>query len=153
MASKKEPSLRRKARALALQALYENDVSRHPPANVVERLLEGAALGSGGKGFARDIVQGATAYLEEINDFIKELAPVWPVEQIPMVDRNILRMAIFEMVYQDSTPPKVVINEAVELAKTFGSESSPRFVNGVLGALMEKGPPAAKAGGALKKVK
>ena len=140
--------MRRKARALALQALYENDVSRHPPANVVERLLEGAALGSGGKGFVRDIVQGATAYLEEINDFIKELAPVWPVEQIPMVDRNILRMAIFEMVYQDSTPPKVVINEAVELAKTFGSESSPRFVNGVLGALMEKGPPAAKAGGA-----
>lgn len=145
MAQKKAPLLRREARGLALQALYESDASDHPPEATVERLLAEAAMETGGKDFTRDLVSGSIANLNGIDRLIKELAPAWPVEQIPMVDRNILRIAIYEMRYKHSAPPKVVINEAVELAKTFGSRSSPRFVNGVLGSLMDMDDPVTEA--------
>ena len=142
MPQKEAPSSRRNARVLALQALYEYDASRHPMEETVERLLEDAAVGSRGKTFAQRLVHGAIANLDEIDGLIRKYASAWPVDQIPMVDRNILRIAIFEMVYGHLAPLKVVINEAVELAKTFGSESSPRFVNGVLGSLVEESEEA-----------
>ena len=103
----------------------------------MERLLSDADLGHQGKAFAQRLVEGAIANLDDIDGVIKKYASSWPVDQIPIVDRNILRIAIFEIVSGKLAPPKVAINEAVELAKTFGSESSPRFVNGVLGSLME----------------
>ena len=81
-------------------------------------MLAEATMETGGKDFTRDLVSGSIANLNGIDRLIKELAPAWPVEQIPMVDRNILRIAIYEMRYKHSAPPKVVINEAVELAKT-----------------------------------
>ena len=138
MRSKKALPLRRRARVIALQVLYECDASNHPMEETVERLLQETPMGSDGKAFAWDLVRGTIANLDEINGLIEKYAPAWPVDQIPLVDRGILRIAIFEMVYGHSAPPKVVVNEAVELAKTFGSESSPRFVNGVLGSLMEE---------------
>ena len=119
-----------------MQALYESDASDHSTAAAAKRLLASATMGTGGKGFTLSLVQGVTANLKEIDGVIRKLAPAWPVQQIPMVDRNILRIAIYEIRHTQSTPPKVVINEAVELAKTFGSKSSSRFVNGVLGSLM-----------------
>jgi N utilization substance protein B len=128
---------------LALQALYESDASDHSTAAAAKRLLTGAIMGTGVKGFTLSLVQGITVNLKEIDGVIRELAPAWPVEQIPMVDRNILRIAIYEIRHSQDTPPKVVINEAVELAKTFGSKSSSRFVNGVLGSLMVLDYPAA----------
>jgi N utilization substance protein B len=138
MASQKALPLRRRARVIALQTLYECDASSHPVEETVERLLKESPMVSDGEAFAWDLVRGTVANLDEINGVIKKYAPAWPVDQIPLVDRGILRIAIFEMAYDHSAPPKVVVNEAVELAKAFGSESSPRFVNGVLGSLMEE---------------
>tara|TARA_B100001013_G_C24544413_1_gene415988 strand:+ start:398 stop:802 length:405 start_codon:yes stop_codon:yes gene_type:complete len=121
---------------MALQALYEGDASDHLPEETVERLLGDVSMDTDGKDFARSLVQGIMVNLKDINDLIKGLAPLWPLEQVPVVDRNILRIAVYEMRYTNRAPAKVVINEAIELAKTFGSQSSSRFVNGVLGSLM-----------------
>ena len=87
--------------------------------------------------FAHNLVEGVLNNQTEIDTIISDFAPSWPITQMAIVDRNILRMAIYEMILGGDTPPKVAINEAVELAKVFGSDSSPRFVNGVLGSVME----------------
>jgi N utilization substance protein B len=145
MVTKQTVPLRRKARGVALKALYEGDASNHSPKASAERLLSEAPLGTAGRGFTLGLVQGIADNLKLIDSAIGELAPAWPVAHISIVDRNVLRIAIYEIRYAGSTPPKVAINEAVELAKTFGSESSPRFVNGVLGSLMELDRPASKA--------
>jgi N utilization substance protein B len=87
---------------------------------------------------------GVTENREWLDGYIARYAPEWPVEQIAIIDRNILRIAIFEILARSDTPLKVAINEAVELAKTFGSDSAPRFVNGVLGTLAAKETAAAK---------
>ena len=99
------------------------------------RLLEGGPLSEDGTVFARGLVGGVIAHREEIDRHIRKFAPAWPLEQMPAVDRNILRLAIFEVLLDNSVPVKVGINEAVELAKTFGSDSSPKFINGVLGSV------------------
>ena len=128
---------RSEARSLALKAMYEFDASGHPPESVIERLLEESNLGKEGSDFARELVKGAFVSKEDIDRTLGSLAPSWPLDQIPLVDRNILRLATFEVKYQRLTPYKVVINEAVELAKTYGGESSSKFVNGVLGSLLD----------------
>jgi len=126
---------RHKARTIALQALYEVDsVTRHPD-TVVERLLSEADLSDENKSFVRELVEGAVRNRDEIDQNIEKFAPAWPVEQIAMVDRNILRLAIFEILFDNKVPVKVAVNEAVELAKTFGSENSAKFINGVLGSV------------------
>ncbi len=145
MVSKQATPLRSKARGVALKALYEGDASHHSPKASAERLLREEFLGAAGRGFTLGLVQGIADNLKKIDGAIGELAPAWPVAHISIVDRNVLRIAIYEIRYSGSTPPKVAINEAVELAKTFGSESSPRFVNGVLGSLMELDRPESKA--------
>jgi len=127
--------VRRKARAIALQVLYEVDSVRHDVEKVLPRLLEESGLSEENAAFARGLVSGVLQNKEKIDQHIKSFAPLWPVEQIPIVDRNILRLAIFEILLDNSVPVKVAINEAVELAKLFGSDSSPRFVNGVLGSV------------------
>lgn len=129
---------RSEARSLALKAMYEFDASGHPPESVIERLLKESDLGQEGRDFARELVKGASISKEDIDQTLGSLAPSWPLDQTPLVDRNILRLAAFEMKYQRLTPSKVVINEAVELAKTYGGDSSSRFVNGVLGSLLEE---------------
>ena len=126
---------RTKARSVALQALYEIDVSAHPPGSVIQERLEESELESELLEFTRQIVSGVAPMFETLDHFIAEHAPEWPLEQVAIVDRNILRMALWEFAVYGKTPLKVVINEAVELAKAFGSDSSPRFVNGVLGSL------------------
>ena len=88
--------------------------------------------------FARKLVLGVQTYRTYLDSIVGELAPEWPIEQIAAVDRNVLRIAIYELLFDPEIPPKVAINEAVELAKMFGSESSPRFVNGVLGTLVSR---------------
>lgn len=146
MATKQAAPVRSRARGVALQALYEGDASDHSPQATAERLLTEVSLGAAGSGFALDLVQGIADNLKEIDSAIRELAPAWPVAHIPIVDRNVLRIAIYEMRYGTNTPPKVAINEAVELAKTYGSGSSPRFINGVLGSLMELDRPESETG-------
>ncbi len=126
---------RRKARSLALQALYEIDSAGHEVEAVITRLLAGGGLSEENGAFVRELVSGVIQNKEKIDLNIKNFAPAWPIEQIPLVDRNILRLAIFEILLNNKVPVKVAINEAVELAKTFGSDNSSRFVNGVLGSV------------------
>lgn len=126
---------RRKARGLALQALYEIDATEHEKTPVLESLLNEVSLSEENRAFIRKLVDGVLQNKEKIDLHIKNFAPAWPIEQIPIVDRNILRLAIFEVLLNNKVPVKVAINEAVELAKTFGSESSARFINGVLGSV------------------
>ena len=126
---------RRKARELSLRALYENDVAGHDVDGILARILGDGRLSEENAAFVRELVKGVTQNQEKIDQDIRHFAPAWPVAQLSVIDRNILRLAIFEILLDNRVPVKVAINEAVELAKTFGSESSPRFVNGVLGSV------------------
>ena len=126
---------RRKARALALQALYEIDSVEHSMERVVTHLLAEAELSEENNLLVRELVTGVIQNKEKIDQNIQIFAPAWPTEQIPVVDRNILRLAIYEILFDNKVPVKVAINEAVELAKIFGSDNSPKFVNGVLGSI------------------
>jgi N utilization substance protein B len=130
--------IRHRARVAALQALYEIDCAGHLPGIVVERCLRNAGLPESGEQFARRLAYAVHAHQEWLDGLIGRYAPEWPVDQIAIIDRNILRMAIYEILMSDDTPIKVAINEAIELAKQFGSDSSGRFVNGVLGTLVAK---------------
>ena len=126
---------RRRARMLALQALYEIDTAGHEAEQALANLLADGGLSEENTNFTRELVNGVIQKREEIDQHIKRFAPAWPIEQIAAVDKNILRLAIFEILLDNKVPCKVAINEAVELAKTFGSDNSSRFVNGVLGAI------------------
>ena len=125
----------RRARAIALQALYEVDSVGHDIAGTLAYLLASGELPAESATFVREVVSGVMQNRKEIDQNINNFAPAWPVVQIPIIDRNILRLAIFEILLDNKVPVKVAINEAVELAKTFGSDSSARFVNGVLGSV------------------
>ncbi len=126
---------RRKARVLALQALYEIDSVGHEMEAVVSRLLAKGELSEENTAFTRELISGVIQNREKIDCNIQSFAPAWPVAQIPVVDRNILRLAIFEILLDNKVPVKVAINEAVELAKMFGGDNSSKFVNGVLGSV------------------
>jgi len=128
---------RHQARIVALQALYEIDCANHSPAVVLEQRFVVARLPTAAKAFARHLVSGVLEHQTVLDMFIHRHAPEWPLEQMAYIDRNILRVAIFEFAVDGQTPVKVAINEAVELAKAFGSDSASRFVNGVLGTLVE----------------
>ena len=130
---------RRSARAVALQALYELDFTRHTAEYALGCRLRDRPLPESATRFAFHLVEGVIDRKTGLDQVMAELAPQWPVDQIAVVDRNILRIAIYELLFDSDTPPKVAINEAVELAKMFGSDSSPRFVNGVLGSLASRG--------------
>jgi N utilization substance protein B len=128
---------RTRARSLALQVLYEVDVANHPPADIYRLRLEDNPLTDDLSDFARRIIFGVLPLTTTLDEIIARYAPEWPLDQIAAIDRNILRMALWEFAVYHDTPLKVAINEAVELAKQYGSDSAPRFVNGVLGALAE----------------
>ena len=128
--------VRRKARTIALQILYELDCSAHQPNEILARLLHEKALPDEAADFARSLVNGVLKNKKNIDDVIRRFAPAFPVEQIAPIDRNILRLAIFEVLFDNRVPVKAAINEAVELAKGFGSDTSQKFVNGVLGSVV-----------------
>jgi len=126
---------RRKARSIALQALYEIDSVQHDPEETLRNLREEQGLSEETFKFAGELVNGVIRYKEKLDAQIHRYAPAWPIEQIAFIDRNILRLAIFEILIDNKIPVKVAINEAVELAKNFGGDSSSKFINGVLGAV------------------
>ena|SRR5215208_3565742 len=128
---------RTRARSLALQVLYEVDVANHLPGDIYKLRLEETPLTDELSDFARQIIFGVLPLTSTLDQIIAQYAPDWPLDQIAAIDRNILRMALWEFAVSRDTPLKVAINEAVELAKQFGSDSAPRFINGVLGALAE----------------
>jgi len=122
-------------RALVLKVLYEVDSVGHDMERTLTLLLAKEELSEENAAFARELVSGVVQNREKIDQNIKNFAPAWPIEQIPVVDRNILRLAIFEILLDNKVPVKVAINEAVELAKAFGGDNSSKFVNGVLGSV------------------
>jgi N utilization substance protein B len=131
-------SARRAARALVLQILYEIDVARHMPGDTIYAHLSDSDMDEVAAEFVRSLVAGTLRERESIDSIIAEAAPEWPVGTIAPVDRNILRLGTYELRYDGRTPLEIVINEAVELARRYGSESSGRFVNGVLGTIAGK---------------
>ena len=129
---------RRRARRVTLETLYEYDLANHPAFEVFARRLKEHPLESAGVTFAQRLIEGVLQHQDEMDALIARYAPEWPLDQMAVIDRNILRMAIFEFLIDQETPVKVAINEAVELAKIYGSDSAPRFINGVLGTLADR---------------
>jgi N utilization substance protein B len=126
---------RTRARSIALQALYEIDLTGHPPELVIAERLSESPMEDNLGDFARNIVLGIIPIIHELDQIIARHAPEWPLDQVAIIDRNIMRIALWEIAVSNQTPLKVAINEAVELGKLYGSDSTPRFVNGVLGSL------------------
>ncbi len=127
---------RRMTRCVALQALSEIDCVAHSLEQVLSDRRESHELSPSADEFLTCMTEGVLENIHELDKIIAEFAPNWPISNMSVIDRNLLRMGIYEMVIRGDTPPKVAINEAVELAKVFGSESSASFVNGVLGSVM-----------------
>lgn len=125
-----------------MQSLYEWDFNRmdiKELSAITEKNLKEFAPAFDDNGFIMRIVKGVTNNLKEINNLITKYAPEWPLEQITIVDRNVLRIGIYELRFsKGEIPPKVAINEAIELAKSFGGESSGKFINGVLGTIYKE---------------
>lgn len=130
--------LRQKARFTALQVLYELDCTEHKAEEALAHLAMEKALPQEVLSFSEQLIQGVLRNKSNLDDLIEHFAPAFPVEQMSVVDRNVLRLAIFEILFDNNTPLKVAINEAIELAKAFGSNSSPRLINGVLGSIVTK---------------
>ncbi len=128
---------RTKARGIALQVLYEYDLTAHPLGVSLEARFDEEKAEDQLIDFARQIVTGVIPMISELDEVIAAHAPEWPLDQVAIIDRNILRIALWEFGVERITPVKVAINEAIELAKIFGSDSSSRFVNGVLGSLVD----------------
>ncbi|HEX2347026.1 MAG TPA: transcription antitermination factor NusB [Ktedonobacterales bacterium] len=138
MTRAKAHSDRRQARTAAMQTLYEFDSTGHDVDETLQRNAVGLRLSAESLAYAEELAHGVLARLDEIDAEIANVASDWPISQMARIDKNILRLAIYEILYNNSVPAKAAINEAVELAKTFGSDTSSRFVNGVLGAIYQK---------------
>lgn len=141
-------SNRHLARTVAMQTLYEWDFNNRTQDldQLAKKNLKEFAPDFNDGGFAERVVRGVMEHQAGIDKVIEQYAPEWPIQQITIVDRNILRIGVYELKFANDIPPKVAINEAIELAKSFGGESSGRFVNGVLGAVYKDmgGLPPAK---------
>ena len=133
--------IRRQARMIALQTLYEYDTVQHPPEEVLQRHIEDRQLQPKAIEYARELVMGVCDHLTEIDAHIQSAAQEWPLQQMARIDKNILRLAIYEILFNNTVPAKAAINEAVELAKQFGSNTSSRFINGVLGTIFNRAQP------------
>ena len=130
--------VRRQGRMIALQTLYEYDTTQHVAVDILERHAEQRHLPPRVVDFAKELLQGVLTHLPTIDAAIEQAAQEWPLQQMAKIDKNILRLAIYEILYNNTVPAKAAINEAVELAKTFGSDTSSRFVNGVLGTIFSR---------------
>ena len=131
-------SNRHLARTIAMQSLYQWDFLGQPMEKLAEIIAfnrEEFAPNFDDGGFVQELIDQVLKRRQEIDEIITHFAPDWPIETITIVDRNILRVGVYELKFSEAVPSKVAINEAIELAKSFGGESSGRFVNGVLGAI------------------
>ncbi|MBU1132001.1 transcription antitermination factor NusB [Patescibacteria group bacterium] len=140
-------SNRHLARTISLQTLFEWDVKGNDPQkidDIINYNFKAFAPEFDDHSFTEKLVKGVIKNLEEIDTYIKKFAPEWPIEQITTVDRNILRIGIFELIFDQNIPAKVAINEAIEIGKTFGGESSGKFINGVLGSIFKSFGPLKK---------
>jgi N utilization substance protein B len=134
------------ARTIAMQSLFEWDFNQGATelAPIVDRNIGEFAPSMDDTKFAHELAEGVKSNLEAIDAVITENAPEWPVDQITAVDRNVLRLGIYELMFLKDVPPKVAINEAVEIGKAYGGDNSGKFVNGVLGTLYKIMEPEAE---------
>ena len=135
-----------------MQSLYEWDFNdrKQPLLGITEYNVKQFAPGLDDPAFIFDLIKGVQQHIDEIDKVIVATAPEWPLEQITVIDRNILRLGIYELIFNKKVPPKVAINEAVELGKAFGGESSGKFINGVLGTLYKQLPEEERLAGEAK---
>lgn len=129
---------RRLARIVCLQALYAMDTSSHDVRQAFAERVAEEPLPPSASEFAQALLDNIARHLTTLDDVIGRIAPEWPTDQMGIIDRNVLRIGVCEVLFGGDTPLKVAINEAIELAKTFGGDNSPRFVNGALGALADR---------------
>lgn len=132
---------------MVLQALYETDSVHHDPQQVIDNRLAEEPSDVEKESFTRRLFFAVLQNQVKLDAIIQQHAPEWPLDQVAVIDRNLLRMALCEMTITGDAPVKVVINEAIELAKDFGSDSSSRFINGVLGSIVNKGVVVAERKG------
>ncbi len=133
---------RRKSRELALQMLFQWEVGQHTPGKVVASFLPAHKAGAEVKEFARSLFEGTVTEIDSIDPLLRRHAENWKLERMAAVDRNVLRLAIYEMLHHPETPPAVIINEALELARRFSTPDSVEFTNGVLDAVRKALDPA-----------
>lgn len=131
------------SRSIALQSLYEWDFWGKKPElleAIVKRNIEEFGPGLEDQTFVWQLITGVISHIVDLDKIIEKAAPEWPLSQITIIDRNVLRLGLYELLYEDKkeVPPKVAINEAIELAKTFGGENSGKFINGVLGTVFKE---------------
>jgi len=131
------------SRSIVMQSLYEWDFSGKKPEDlkkIVEKNIKEFGPGLEDKTFVWQLINGVVSKLSDLDKIIDKAAPEWPIDQITIIDRNVLRIGLYELLYgnKEEVPPKVAINEAIELAKTFGGESSGKFINGVLGTVFKQ---------------
>lgn len=135
-------SARHLSRSIVLQSLYEWDFfqKKKDLKKIIEKNIEEFAPGLEDQSFIWQLITGIVEKISNIDEIITKTAPEWPLSQINIVDRNVLRIGLYELLYanKDEVPPKVAINEAIELAKTFGGENSGKFINGVLGTVYKE---------------
>ncbi len=131
--------VRRRARELALQMLYQHELSGETPEAIQSDFEEWKGAPEAAQRFADELLRGTLEHLEEIDGLLARQTAHWKLDRLAAVDRNILRIAMFELLYHEETPPAVVIDEAIEIAKRFGAEESSRFVNGVLDGFLKRG--------------
>ena len=130
------------SRSIVMQSLYEWDFygQNKDLKKIVERNIGEFGPGLEEADFIWKLIEGVTSHLSQLNKIIEKAAPEWPIDKITVVDRNVLRIGLYELLYEnrEEVPPKVAINEAIELAKSFGGESSGKFINGVLGTVFKE---------------
>ena len=129
---------RRQGRELALQILFQVEITCDPPADVLQRFWESRSVPEEMREFAQGLVLGTAENRERIDGEIAAVAEHWRLERMAVVDRNVLRMAIFELIGEPETPPAVVIDEAIEIARKYGSEDSAPFINGILDSIRRR---------------
>jgi N utilization substance protein B len=137
------PGRRRNARELALKVMFQIDVGGLPPAEVLETTFEQVPVEPEERAYVLGTVEGVLAQLQELDAIISTLASGWRLERIANVDKNVLRIALYEIRHRDDIPASVSVNEAVEIAKKYSTEDSGRFVNGILGTYLRQNPPLA----------
>jgi len=129
---------RRKARELALQMLYQYDLSSNPPQQIVDTFEELQKSKPNTREFATKIFQGTIDNLAKIDEMIVAQADNWRIARMAVVDRNIIRMSIYELLEESETPKLVIIDEAIEIGKKFGTQKSSQFINGILDGILKR---------------
>ena len=129
---------RRKARELALQMLFQHDMSGNKPEQIIDTFEELQKSKANTQEFAIKIFRGTVTFMTEIDEMIQNQAENWRLSRMAAVDRNIIRMSVYEFMHEDDTPKLVIIDEAIEIAKRFGTQKSPQFINGILDGILKR---------------